>query len=272
MLAVEDLHVGFTLDDGTEIHAVRGVSFTVESGQRFGLVGESGCGKSTTLMALMGLLPPNAWVAGRVLVDGQEVLASPVRTMQDLRWRHVALVPQAAMNALNPVRTIGSQMLDPMLVHGTVDSRRAGLARARELLELVGLPGDRVERYPHELSGGMRQRATIAMALVCDPQVLLADEPTTALDVIVQAQVLALLRRLCAELGLALVLVTHDLGAIARVCERAAVMREGEIVELAPVDGLFHAPQHPYTRQLFEATPRLDEDAAVATTPGPSRP
>jgi peptide/nickel transport system ATP-binding protein len=268
MLAVEDLHVGFTLADGEEVHAVRGVSFSVQTGERFGLVGESGCGKSTTLMALMGLLPPNAWVSGRVLVDGQEVLSSPVKTMQGLRWRRVALVPQAAMNALNPVRTIGSQMLDPMLLHGTVDTRRAGVKRSRELLELVGLPADRVERYPHELSGGMRQRATIAMALVCDPQVLLADEPTTALDVIVQAQVLALLGRLCAELGLALVLVTHDLGAIARVCGSAAVMREGEIVELATVEALYHAPQHPYTRQLFEATPTLREDADVATLLG----
>jgi peptide/nickel transport system ATP-binding protein len=156
-----------------------------------------------------------------------------------------------------------------MLLHRTVPNRRAGLVRARELLELVGLPGDRVQRYPHELSGGMRQRATIAMALACDPKVLLADEPTTALDVMVQAQILALLRRLCDELGLALLLVTHDLGAVARVCERAAVMLDGVIVELGALDALYHDAQHPYTRQLFEATPQLDEDAAAEPTPVP---
>lgn len=267
MLSVENLHVGFELPDGTELHAVRGVSFTLAPGERFALVGESGCGKSTTLMALMGLLPANAWASGRVSMGDADVL-NDERTMRALRWRDIAMVPQGAMNALNPVRTVGRQIVEPMLLHGTAPSRRAATARARELFGLVGLPADRLERYPHELSGGMRQRATIAMALACDPKVLLADEPTTALDVMVQAQILALVRRLCDELSLALVLVTHDLGAVAQLCDRAAVMYGGQLVELGPVDALYDDPRHPYTRRLFEATPRLRGEGRATSIRG----
>jgi peptide/nickel transport system ATP-binding protein len=267
MLVVEDLHVGFELPDGTELQAVRGVSFELSPGERFALVGESGCGKSTTLMALMGLLPSNAWVSGSVRMAGDEVL-SDERRMRALRWRELALVPQGAMNALNPVRTVGRQIVEPMLLHGTAPSRRAATARARDLFGLVGLPTDRLERYPHELSGGMRQRAMIAMALACEPKILLADEPTTALDVMVQAQILALVRRLCDELGLALVLVTHDLGAVAQLCDRAAVMYAGRLVEVGPVEALFHDPRHPYTRRLFEATPRLGGEGRATSIPG----
>ncbi len=267
MLAVENLHVGFELPDRTELEAVRGVSFTLGPGERFALVGESGCGKSTILMALMGLLPSNAWVSGSVSVHGVEVL-SDERQMRSLRWKELALVPQGAMNALNPVRTVGHQIVEPMLLHETAASRRAATTRARELLDLVGLPADRLDRYPHELSGGMRQRATIAMALACDPNVLFADEPTTALDVMVQAQILALMRRLCDELSLALVLVTHDLGAVAQLCEHAAVMYAGRLVEAGPVDALYHDPRHPYTRRLFEATPRLHGEERVGSIPG----
>jgi peptide/nickel transport system ATP-binding protein len=267
VLAVEDLHVGFDLDDGTEVHAVRGVSLAVEAGTRFGLVGESGCGKTTTLLALMGLLPANAWVSGRVLVDGHELLAGGDATARPLRWTEIAMVPQGAMNALNPVRTVGHQIVEPMLVHGT-HSKRAAEARTRELLELVGIPADRAGRYPHEFSGGMRQRVTIAMALACDPKVLLADEPTTALDVMVQAQVLALLARLCDELSLALVLVTHDLPVVAQLCDRAAVMYAGTVAESGPLDALYHDPGHPYTRRLFEATPELHSTRRLASIPG----
>jgi oligopeptide/dipeptide ABC transporter ATP-binding protein len=267
VLAVEDLNVGFELEDGSEVHAVRGVSLAVERGERVGLVGESGCGKTTLLLALMGLLPANAWVSGRVLVDGQELLAGGERSARPLRWTEIAMVPQGAMNALNPVRTVGRQIAEPMLVHGT-QSKRGAEARTRELLELVGIPPDRAGRYPHEFSGGMRQRVTVAMALACEPKVLLADEPTTALDVMVQAQVLALLARLCDELSLALLLVTHDLPVVAHLCSRAAVMYAGTLAEIGPLDTLYHDPRHPYTRRLFEATPELRTARTIASIPG----
>ena len=267
MLAVSDLHVWFELPGGRELHAVRGIDFFVAAGERFGLVGESGCGKTTAILALMGLLPPNASVAGQVLLDGENVLARGEESAAPHRWREIAMVFQGAMNAFNPVRTIGAQIVEPMELHDIADGRDA-LRRARELLEIVGIPGDRVSRYPHEFSGGMRQRAAIAMALACTPKVLLADEPTTALDVMVQAQILELLTSLTNDFGLTLVLVTHDLPVVAQVCERAAVMYAGRVAELGSVDRLFHDPRHPYTRLLFAATPDLYGDEAVASIPG----
>jgi peptide/nickel transport system ATP-binding protein len=267
VLAVSDLHVWFELPGGRELHAVRGIDFSVAAGERFGLVGESGCGKTTAILALMGLLPPNANVAGQVLLDGENVLARGEESAAPHRWREIAMVFQGAMNAFNPVRTIGDQIVEPMELHDIAEGRDA-LRRARELLEIVGIPGDRASRYPHEFSGGMRQRAAIAMALACTPKVLLADEPTTALDVMVQAQILELLTSLTNDFGLALVLVTHDLPVVAQVCERAAVMYAGRVAELGSVDRLFHDPRHPYTRLLFAATPDLYGDEAVASIPG----
>jgi peptide/nickel transport system ATP-binding protein len=267
VLAVSDLHVWFELPGGRELHAVRGIDFSVAAGERFGLVGESGCGKTTAILALMGLLPPNASVAGQVLLDDENVLARGEESAAPHRWREIAMVFQGAMNAFNPVRTIGDQIVEPMELHDIAEGRDA-LRRARELLEIVGIPGDRVSRYPHEFSGGMRQRAAIAMALACTPKVLLADEPTTALDVMVQAQILELLTSLTNDFGLALVLVTHDLPVVAQVCERAAVMYAGRVAELGSVDRLFHDPRHPYTRLLFAATPDLYGDEAVASIPG----
>jgi peptide/nickel transport system ATP-binding protein len=267
VLAVSDLHVWFELPGGRELHAVRGIDFFVAAGERFGLVGESGCGKTTAILALMGLLPPNASVAGQVLLDGENVLARGEESAAPHRWREIAMVFQGAMNAFNPVRTIGDQIVEPMELHDIAEGRDA-LRRARELLEIVGIPGDRVSRYPHEFSGGMRQRAAIAMALACTPKVLLADEPTTALDVMVQAQILELLTSLTNDFGLALVLVTHDLPVVAQICERAAVMYAGRVAELGSVDRLFHDPRHPYTRLLFAATPDLYGDEAVASIPG----
>jgi peptide/nickel transport system ATP-binding protein len=267
VLAVSDLHVWFELPGGRELHAVRGIDFSVAAGERFGLVGESGCGKTTAILALMGLLPPNASVAGQVLLDGENVLARGEESAAPHRWREIAMVFQGAMNAFNPVRTIGDQIVEPMELHDIAEGRDA-LRRARELLEIVGIPGDRASRYPHEFSGGMRQRAAIAMALACTPKVLLADEPTTALDVMVQAQILELLTSLTNDFGLALVLVTHDLPVVAQVCERAAVMYAGRVAELGSVDRLFHDPRHPYTRLLFAATPDLYGDEAVASIPG----
>jgi oligopeptide/dipeptide ABC transporter ATP-binding protein len=267
LLEVEELHVWFDLPDGGELHAVRGVSFGVDRGERLGLVGESGCGKTTGMLALMGLLPPTASVAGRVLLDGEDVLVRGDDSVSPHRWRNVAMVFQGAMNAFNPVRRIGAQIVEPMELHEVAEGA-AARRRAGELLERVGIPAARASSYPHEFSGGMRQRAAIAMALACNPRVLLADEPTTALDVMVQAQILELLVALSSDLGLALVLVTHDLPVVAQTCDAAAVMYAGQIVEDGPVDALYHEPRHPYTRMLFAATPDLSDEGAVLSIPG----
>jgi peptide/nickel transport system ATP-binding protein len=267
VLGVEDLHVWFDLERGGELHAVQGVTFELAAGERFGLVGESGCGKTTTILALMGLLPSSASVSGRVLLDGENILARGERSVAPHRWRDVAMVFQGAMNAFNPVKRVGEQIAEPMELHGIAEGRDAR-RRVGELLERVGIPAERANRFPHEFSGGMRQRASIAMALACKPKVLLADEPTTALDVMVQAQILELLVALADDFGLALVLVTHDLPIVAQICERAAVMYAGEIVESGPTDALFHAPRHPYTRLLFAATPDLYGEEEVVSIPG----
>ena len=267
LLEVRDLHVWFDLPHGGELHAVQGVTFALEAGDRMGLVGESGCGKTTAILALMGLLPPSASVAGNVLLDGEDVLAGGEDSVRPHRWVDMAMVFQGAMNALNPVKTVGAQIIEPMELHGFASGAEAR-DRAGDLLELVGIGAEAAERYPHEFSGGMRQRAAIAMALACEPKVLFADEPTTALDVMVQAQILELLVGLTKELGLTLFLVTHDLPVVAQVCDRAAVMYAGEIVESAPIDELFHRPRHPYTRLLFAATPDLYGDDEVLSIPG----
>ncbi len=267
LLDVRDLHVWFDLPRGGELHAVQGLSFSLDPGERMGLVGESGCGKTTSILALMGLLPPNASVRGEVRIGGIDIMAGGEETMRPHRWREVAMVFQGAMNALNPVQRVGTQIIEPMELHG-IASGDAAKRRAGELLELVGISAASAERYPHEFSGGMRQRAAIAMALACEPKILLADEPTTALDVMVQAQILELLTKLSQELGLALVLVTHDLPVVAQVCQRAAVMYAGRIAEAGPIDALFHEPRHPYTRLLFAATPDLFGDEEVVSIPG----
>jgi peptide/nickel transport system ATP-binding protein len=268
LLAVEDLNVWFELPDGGELHAVRGVSFDLEGGERFGLVGESGCGKTTAMLSLMGLLPPNASVAGEVTFEGENILERGEESVSPHRWSNIAMVFQGAMNAFNPVKTVGSQIEEPMRLHGVAEGRTAR-RQVEELLERVGISKDRAARYPHEFSGGMRQRAAIAMALACEPKILLADEPTTALDVMVQAQILELLGSLASDFNLALILVTHDLPVVAQVCDRAAVMYAGEVAEAASTDALFHTPRHPYTRLLFAATPDLHAGGErVASIPG----
>jgi peptide/nickel transport system ATP-binding protein len=267
LLSVEDLHVWFGLEGGGEVHAVQGIDFSLVAGERFGLVGESGCGKTTAILALMGLLPPTASVSGRVLLDGVDVLARGEDTVRPHRWRDVAMVFQGAMNAFNPVRPVVDQIVEPMELH---DIAKGKIARGQaiELLKMVGIGPQQADRYPHEFSGGMRQRAAIAMALACNPKLLLADEPTTALDVMIQAQVLELLVSLTDELDLTLVLVTHDLPIVAQVCDRAAVMYAGRIAEAGPIDELYHDPRHPYTRLLFSATPDLHGEGELASIPG----
>ena len=266
LLEVTELNVWFDVPDG-QAHAVRDVSFSLGRGERLGLVGESGCGKTTALLALMGLLPPNAVLSGRVLLDGADLLVRGEDSVMPHRWRDVAMVFQGAMNAFSPVHRIGAQIVEPMQLHGTHRGAVAK-ARARELLELVGIPAARFESYPHELSGGQRQRAAIAMALACQPKLLLADEPTTALDVIVQAQVLDLLARLSDQLGLAVLLVTHDLPLVSGLCHRTAVMYAGQIAEIGAAAQVVRDPQHPYTRMLFAATPEIAGEGPVLSIPG----
>lgn len=256
LLELRDLHVWFELPAGGELHALRGINLFLAPGQRLGLVGESGCGKSTAILAIMGLLPPTASVSGQVLLDGVDLLGGGERTIRPHRWSELAVVFQGTMNALNPVKTVGSQIAEPMKRHG-IASGRAARGRVEELLEMVRLSRSTTGRFPHELSGGMRQRACLAMALACRPRVLLADEPTTALDVIVQAQILELLVDVCRESDLALVLVTHDLPVVMQVCEVAAVVQTGRIVDLGATEALSQGAQHPYTRRLFDANVEL---------------
>ncbi len=267
VLSVRDLHVWFDLSEGRELHAVQGIDLDLLPGERLGLVGESGCGKTTSILAMMGLLPSSAAVAGQVMLNGADIMAGGEDTVSPHRWKDIAMVFQGAMNAFNPVKRIGEQIAEPMRLHDVASGKEAR-KQVGELLELVGISGNRQDRFPHEFSGGMRQRAAIAMALACSPKVLLADEPTTALDVMVQAQILDLLVSLTNELGLAMILVTHDLPVVAQVCKRAAVMYAGKIVEQGATDTLFHEPRHPYTRMLFQATPDLYGDDAVLSIPG----
>jgi peptide/nickel transport system ATP-binding protein len=260
LLEVRDLHVVFSGTDGRRTFAVDGVSFSVERGRTLGIVGESGCGKSVTSLAIMGLLPKgSAEVSGQVWFDGLDLLEQPGRVMRDLRGNRLAMIFQEPMTSLNPSYTVGDQIMEAIVRHRDV-SRKEAAARAVEMLRRVRIPNPeaRFHDYPHRLSGGMRQRVMIAMALACDPELLIADEPTTALDVTIQAQILDLMRKLREESGAAIILITHDLGVVAEVCDEVVVMYAGQVVERAPVRELFRFPQHPYTVGLLGALPRLD--------------
>ena len=259
LLVVEDLAVRFKMPVGS-VKAVDGVSFRVDDGEALGIAGESGCGKTTTALSLVGLLPANGRIrAGKVELFGIDLVPKTEQQLTRYRWREIAIVFQGAMNALNPVKTIGYQIAEPVEVR-LGQTREASQARASELLELVGIPKKRASAYPHELSGGMRQRAMIAMALACDPALVIGDEPTTALDVMVQAQILQLLEQLRRDLGLSLMLITHDLSVIAETCDRVMVMYAGRVAEEGPVRRVFTAPRHPYTRSLLSAYPNIHAD------------
>ncbi len=259
LLEVEDLRTYFALEDAT-VRAVDGVSFRLDQGEALGIAGESGCGKTTTALSLVRLLPPNARIeGGAVRLYGIDLVGKNPNALRRYRWREISIVFQGAMNALNPDVTIGDQIAEPIAERLGVD-RRDALRRAGELLELVGIPSKRARAYPHELSGGMRQRAMIAMALACDPAIVIGDEPTTALDVMVQAQILELLERLRRDLGLSLILITHDLSVIAETCDRVMVMYAGKVAEEGPVTEVFVRPRHPYTQKLLAAFPNIHAD------------
>lgn len=260
LIEIENLRVVFHGDNGRTNHAVDRVDISVARGATLGIVGESGSGKSVTSLAIMGLLPKtSAEVSGSVRFDGFDLLTVPDHTLRDLRGNRLAMIFQEPMTSLNPSYTIGEQIIETVIRHRGMSPAKARL-RAIELLRRVHIPSpeQRVDDYPHKLSGGMRQRVMIAMALACDPKLLIADEPTTALDVTLQAQILDLMRELKETSGASIILITHDLGVVAEVCDDVAVMYAGEIVERAPVDALFAAPQHPYTVGLLGSIPRLD--------------
>jgi peptide/nickel transport system ATP-binding protein len=260
LLEFKDLHVTYTGSRG-RIPAVRGVDLTVAAGETVGIAGESGCGKSTLAMAVLRLLPKSADVTGRILLDGEDLLAMGWGRLRAVRWTGASIVFQGAMHSLNAVHRIGRQVAEPILLHEKT-TPAAAAKRAEALLERVGLPPSRARSYPHELSGGQRQRVMIAMALACDPDLIVADEATTALDVMVQAQVLQLISDLVTERGVGLVMISHDLSVLSSVCDRAAVMYAGRIVEEGPAHEVFANARHPYSAALGAAFPVIGDPAA----------
>ena len=269
LLSVRDLEVVFSRRWASETRAVDHVSFDVAAGQTVGLVGESGCGKSVTSMAILGLLPPRGnTVRGSVSFDGRELLTTPESQLREIRGREIAMIFQDPMTSLNPVLTIGRQLTEVLQQHFG-HNREKATTEAAAMLDRVGIPDARrrLREYPHQLSGGMRQRAMIAMALACKPRILIADEPTTALDVTIQAQILELLRELVVDTDAALILITHDLGVVAGICETVHVMYSGRLVESAGRHELFARPRHPYTAGLLASVPRLDLPSGTPLTP-----
>ncbi|QGV78190.1 ABC transporter ATP-binding protein [Streptomyces ficellus] len=260
LLTIRDLHITYGAGP-TAVPAVRGVDLTVDPGRKLGIAGESGCGKSTLALAMLRLLPATARLSGEILLDGEDVLTMKWGRLRAVRWAGASIVFQGAMHSLNAVHRVGDQIAEPLLVH-----RQASAAAARKrvgaLLEQVGLPPSRASAYPHELSGGQRQRVMIAMALACDPRLIVADEPTTALDVMIQAQILRLLERLVTEQDISLVMISHDLAVLADTCDRLAVMYAGRIVEEGPARDVYDAARHPYGRALSAAFPRIGDPAS----------
>ncbi|KOU37969.1 ABC transporter ATP-binding protein [Streptomyces sp. WM6378] len=257
LLEIRDLYVTY----GTGAAAVRGVDLTVAPGQKLGIAGESGCGKSTLAMALLRLLPASAELTGSVLLDGEDVLTMKWGRLRAVRWAGASIVFQGAMHSLNAVHRIGDQIAEPILLHGLA-TPAAARTRVGELLEQVGLPAARADAHPHELSGGQRQRVMIAMALACAPELIVADEPTTALDVMIQAQILRLIERLVADQGISLLMISHDLAVLADTCDRLAVMYAGRIVEEGPAREVYAAARHPYGQALSAAFPRIGDPAS----------
>jgi len=273
LLKVEGLRTYFQTMRGY-VKAVDGVSFQVEKGEAMGLAGESGCGKTTTALSVLKILPSNGRIVeGKIIFNKIDLAKFTEDEMRDqIRWKGISLVFQGAMNALNPVQKVGDQIVEAIMLHEEDIERRDAMDRARKLLELVGINPTRVDNYPHEFSGGMRQRAMIAMALACNPEMVIADEPGTALDVIVAAQVLKLLKELKEKLNLAMILITHDLSIIAEVCEKAAIMYAGKVVEYGDVISIFKEPLHPYTQGLIGAFPNIKETQRIKMKSIPGTP
>jgi peptide/nickel transport system ATP-binding protein len=258
LLEVRDLHVTYGASSPAPVPAVRGIDLTLDVGETLGIAGESGCGKSTMASALLRLLPKGTEVTGEVLLDGEDVFEMRPGRLRAVRWTELAIVFQGALHTLNPVQRVGDQIAEALRLHSTGNGASPA-KRVGELMEMVGLPARRASAYPHQLSGGQRQRVLIALAIACEPRMLIADEPTTALDVMVQAQVLRLLADLQRDLGLAIIFITHDLSTLANICRRIAVMYAGRIVEEGPNDRVFADAAHPYTRALAAAFPVIGD-------------
>ena len=269
LLEVKNLHTQFFTMEGV-VKAVDGVSYDLQPGETLGLVGESGCGKSVSALSLMGLIPwpPGKVTEGEVIFEGEDLLKVEAEQMRAIRGKEIAMVFQEPMTSLNPVLTIGRQLTETMELHRNI-SKDGAEKRAAELLQMVGIPDSerRLSQYPHQFSGGMRQRVMIAMALSCNPKLLIADEPTTALDVTIQAQILELMKSLCREFGAALIVITHNLGVVARYADRVNVMYAGKIIEKGTAEEIYHHPKHPYTLGLLQSVPRLDEAKRVKLVP-----
>ena len=274
LLEVRGISIDYHVENSAPLHAVQDVSFSLRPGELMGLVGESGCGKSTLMLSLMRLLPHNGVItSGEILFEGRDLLNLDEAQIEDVRWKDIAMIFQGAMNALNPVRRVSDQIAECISVHQKTADPKELDARVVELLDLVGIAPNRKDDYPHQYSGGMRQRAMIAMALACQPKVVIADEPTTALDVMIQAQILELLSDLRKKLGLAIIFVTHDLGVVAEMCDAVLVMYSGIKAEYADVDTIYNHPRHPYTQELLKAFPDLScpEDELISIPGYPPR-
>lgn len=260
LLEIEDLGIEYKTSDGT-VKAVNGVTFSLGKGKTIGLVGETGAGKTTTALGILRLIPnpPGRIVRGKICFNGEDLLQKPESMMRLIRGSQISMIFQDPMTSLNPVVTVGEQIAEVIEIHEAL-GKKESLEKAKKMMEMVGIPGSRHGDYPHQFSGGMKQRVVIAMALSCDPQLLIADEPTTALDVTIQAQVLDMMNQLKRELNTSMILITHDLGVVAEVCDWVAIMYAGEIVEQGSLREIFEHPRHPYTVGLFNSLPSLDED------------
>ncbi len=268
VLSVENLSTYFKTDKGIA-KAVENVSFTIDEGEMLGLIGESGCGKTTVAQSILRLIEyPGKVVSGSVLLNGKDLLRASEKELYSLRWKEVSVIPQSAMNALNPIFTVGDQIMESILLHEDINKREA-LVRTKTLLELVGIDGDRWKSYPHEFSGGMKQRVAIAMALACNPKLVISDESTTGLDVLTQAQVISLIKNLQKKMNLSVILISHDLPMVTAICDKIAIMYAGRIVEWATTEDILKNARHPYSQALLNATPDLSKtEKKVVSIPG----
>ncbi len=262
ILEVRDLEIRYVTDEET-VYAVNDITFSLEEGESIGLVGETGAGKTTTALGIMGLVPdpPGEIVGGSILFEGKDLLRLPEKQMREIRGGKISMIFQDPMTSLNPVMTAGEQIAEVVLLHNKM-SKAEARKKAVEMLEQVGIPGTRCDDYPHQFSGGMKQRVMIAIALACSPKLLIADEPTTALDVTIQAQVLELMRNLKREYNTSMILITHDLGVVARICDKVAVVYAGEIIESGTLKDIYTDKRHPYTVGLFDSLPDIEKDSA----------
>jgi len=269
LLDIQKLSICFHSRAG-DVHAVDGVNIWLEKGKILGIAGESGCGKSTTVLAISRLLSANSRIShGKIIFKGEDLLQKTEKEMEAIRWKHISVIFQGSMNALNPIKTVGSQIVEPILIHEPRTSEKEAISRTKSLLESVGISSKRFSNYPHEFSGGMRQRAMIAMSLSCQPELVIADEPVTALDVMIQAQILELIKQLSEKLSLSMIMISHDLSVLFGLCDQIAIMYAGRVVEYGSANDVFKNPIHPYTARLMQSIPNIfGEKVLIDGIPG----